>query len=162
MDHETTDNPPVDQAGSDSVSQTGEQNSVPTPPKTVPEEPLQSSFWLTHSDQYFLGTLVIIMLALMGWRWVRVSQFGSEPVEIERLESEQLKYRIDINTATRIEWMQLGGIGETLADRILVYRETNGRFEAIEDLDRVKGIGPKTIARIRKYLTVKPARESKS
>ena len=160
MDHETTDSPPVDQAGSDSVSYSGDENSVQQPPETVPDEPLQTSFWLTRGDQYFLGTLVIVMLALMGWRWVRVSQFGSEPVEIERLESEQLKYRIDINTATRIEWMQLGGIGETLADRILADRETNGRFETIEELDRVKGIGPKTIARIRKYLTVKPPDET--
>jgi competence protein ComEA len=75
-------------------------------------------------------------------------------VEVDRLESESLDYRIDVNTATWVEWAQLDGIGEALAERIVADREANGPFKSVDDLRRVKGIGPKTLARIRPYLTL--------
>ena len=59
-----------------------------------------------------------------------------------------------INAATWVEWKQFDGIGEKLADRIVADRKKNGPFESIDDLQRVKGIGPKTVARIREHLKV--------
>lgn len=62
--------------------------------------------------------------------------------------------RININTATVEELMLLDGIGETLAQRIVRYRKEHGRFESIEELMEVKGIGEKTFANIRDDITV--------
>ena len=59
---------------------------------------------------------------------------------------------IDINTAARDELMQLPGVGETIANRIIEAREF-GPFKKAEDLSRVSGIGLKTIDKIRDYLT---------
>ncbi|GAB4161441.1 MAG: hypothetical protein Tsb009_38700 [Planctomycetaceae bacterium] len=145
-------------ASDESVEASAEvvQSSIEVPPKPPEEEPSQLSLWLTRNDQFFLGIAVLVMVVLFGWRWYSSIHTPNEPVEIEHLEKQKLNYRIDINTATRIEWMQLEGIGETLADRIIADREENGPFASIEDLERVKGIGPKILARIRRHLIVKP------
>lgn len=57
--------------------------------------------------------------------------------------------RININTATRDELTTLPRIGPKTADRIVTDRETNGPFRDVTDLTRVKGIGPKTLIRIK-------------
>ena len=77
-----------------------------------------------------------------------------KPVEIDRLPERSLEFQLEINSATWVEWMQLEGIGETLAHRIVADRETSGPFSSIEDIERVKGIGPKTIDKIRPWLRV--------
>jgi competence protein ComEA len=48
--------------------------------------------------------------------------------------------------------MQLPEIGEALAKGIVESREQDGPFASHDDLDRVRGIGPKTLERIRPYL----------
>ncbi len=62
--------------------------------------------------------------------------------------------RININTATQAELESLPGIGPSLAQRILDYREQNGPFKTIEDIQNVKGIGPVTFERIKDLITV--------
>lgn len=52
--------------------------------------------------------------------------------------------KININSADRDELMLLEGIGESYAERIIEYRQTNGPFQQPEDIMNVKGIGPKT------------------
>ena len=61
---------------------------------------------------------------------------------------------INLNTASKEELMLLDGIGEKMAERILTYREENGPFAKIEDIQNVKGIGEKTYAKIAGELTV--------
>ena len=118
-----------------------------------------ANFWLRHSDQLFVGCLVVVALGLMVVHWVRLSHWGTQPVEIERLESQWYQYRIDVNTATWVEWAQLPGIGETRARRIVEDRERNGPFLSIRDVQRVKGIGPKTIAKMRPGLRIGSAKD---
>lgn len=54
--------------------------------------------------------------------------------------------KININTATVEELMKLKGVGEKTAEKIINFREENGLFQSVEDLEQVKGIGPKIIA----------------
>ena len=61
---------------------------------------------------------------------------------------------VNINTATAEELMELDGIGEALAERIIEYRETQGRFEHLEDLAEIKGISSATVERLRPYITL--------
>jgi competence protein ComEA len=48
----------------------------------------------------------------------------------------------------------LPGIGPSLARRIVAYREQNGPFRRVEDLQRVSGVGPKMIVRLRGQVTL--------
>lgn len=52
--------------------------------------------------------------------------------------------KININTASFEELIQLERIGRKLAAKIIDYRENNGPFEKPADIMKVKGIGPKT------------------
>ena len=61
---------------------------------------------------------------------------------------------ININSAGLSELMTLTGIGEVKATAIIEYRKTNGAFKNIDELLNVKGIGEKTLAKIRGKITV--------
>lgn len=61
---------------------------------------------------------------------------------------------INVNTATAEELMMLNGIGEVKAQAIIDYREEHGRFSNVDELINVKGIGEKTLEKIRSSVTV--------
>ncbi len=118
------------------------------------QETRSHHFWLTRKNQLFLGVLLSAVLALMVVHWVRLSGWGMQPVEIEHQPSRQYEFRLDINRATWVEWVQMDGIGETLGRRIVEDRETNGPFRSIDDIQRVKGIGPITLEKMRPWLRI--------
>ena len=61
---------------------------------------------------------------------------------------------LDLNRATEEDFDALPGIGPRLAERILEYRKSAGAFHSLDELRAVKGIGKKTIERIRPLVTV--------
>lgn len=61
---------------------------------------------------------------------------------------------VNINTASLDELNSLPGIGPTIAQRIIDYREVNGLFSTIEDLMNVSGIGPSTFEELKDLITV--------
>lgn len=65
-----------------------------------------------------------------------------------------LGLRIDVNSATLQELVYVPGLSLRLAQRIVVYRQKYGSFAQLEALVRVRGIGPKTLTRLRPYLSV--------
>ena len=62
--------------------------------------------------------------------------------------------KIDLNTATAEELQQLDHVGETLADRIIRYREENGGFASVEELQNVNGIGETVFQQIKNRIEV--------
>ena len=69
-------------------------------------------------------------------------------------ESEPENGLININTATLDELMQLDGIGEVKGRAIIAYREEHGSFASVSELLNVKGIGEKTLEKLRDNVTV--------
>jgi competence protein ComEA len=61
--------------------------------------------------------------------------------------------QLNINTATVEQWVLLPGIGPATAEKLVAYRERHP-FRSIAHIMRVKGVGKKTYAAIRSYLTV--------
>lgn len=60
--------------------------------------------------------------------------------------------KIFINTATMEELMLLPGIGESRAKEIVAFREENGGIDSIEELRKVKGIGPAIAAELEEFV----------
>ncbi|MEX0718388.1 MAG: helix-hairpin-helix domain-containing protein [Planctomycetaceae bacterium] len=137
-----------------------ERETVSEMPAPIGVEPLAPEsgdvprLGLRRGDQLVLGVVIAVALALMAVHWARLGGWGMRPIEIERQPPLVFEHRLDVNVADRLDWTQLPGIGETLADRIVADREANGPFESIDDVRRVKGIGPKTIEALRPWLRV--------
>jgi comEA protein len=62
--------------------------------------------------------------------------------------------KIDINKASAAELQTLKGIGPQTAQAIVKYREENGPFKSVEDLNKVKGIGKKKVESLKDKITV--------
>jgi len=132
----------------------GSSDSSAAAPSPDMPEPTESRFGLRRSDRVFVTLLAGVALSLMGVHWLRLSGWGMKPVEVQRGTSRTYEYRIDINTAAESELVQLEGIGPTLAKRIVADRDRNGPFRTIDDLRGVRGIGPRKVQTIRKWLTL--------
>ena len=63
-------------------------------------------------------------------------------------------YLLDINSATVLQLLDLPGIGDTIAQRIVDYREKNGPFQTIEELMYIDGIGEKKLQEIKSLIRV--------
>jgi competence protein ComEA len=61
---------------------------------------------------------------------------------------------VNINTASIKELTGLKGIGEAKAKAIVEYRESNGKFNSVDELSKVKGIGQKTVEKLKSEITV--------
>lgn len=75
---------------------------------------------------------------------VMSSAFAAEPV--------------DVNSADAKTLAQLEGVGPKTAEAIVAYRTKHGPFKRIEDLEKVKGVGAKTVARNRGNITLGSAK----
>lgn len=62
--------------------------------------------------------------------------------------------RMNLNTANASQLERLPRIGPKMAQRILDYRSAHGDFQTVEELVQVKGIGEKTLAKLKPYLFV--------
>ena len=70
------------------------------------------------------------------------------------LEENGVEVKVNINTANKEKLETLPGIGETTAQKIIDYRETNGKFKTIEDIKNVSGIGEAKYESLKDKITV--------
>lgn len=82
------------------------------------------------------------------------SQALTEPSEQSGSSSAADEVRVNINTADSVTLQTIPGIGPSKAERIIEYRNTQGRFQSIDDIKNISGIGDKTFESIKKYITV--------
>ncbi|HEM2810209.1 TPA: helix-hairpin-helix domain-containing protein [Streptococcus suis] len=70
------------------------------------------------------------------------------------MSQEGNESKVNLNTATEADLQTISGIGAKRAADIIAYREANGGFKSVDDLNNVSGIGDKTMESIRPYVTV--------
>jgi competence protein ComEA len=88
--------------------------------------------------------------------WLTQGGWQGRLVEVDRAPPNTARFEVDINAAAWPELAQLPEVGETLARRIVATREQDGPFVDHDDLRRVRGIGPKTLEKLRPYLRPMP------
>ena len=69
--------------------------------------------------------------------------------------SELLNNKININKATQTELEAIPGIGPSTALKIINYRKENGKFNSLEDIKNVSGIGDSKYKKIKNYICIK-------
>lgn len=132
---------------------------VPDQPITKPTERVLLSQLRSHR---FLKTCLFAAMLMLTGQWLWLSAQRPEPLPWQHGAAFTSFFHVDVNNATWVEWIQLKGIGETMAHRIVAERDINGPFDSVDDLLRVKGIGPSTLAEIRPWLTIGPQERSHS
>jgi competence protein ComEA len=95
----------------------------------------------------------------MGVYWVVQGGPRGELIQIDRAQPLTARYQVDINKAEWPEFAELPDIGETLAQRIVDSREVRGAFRDHDDLRRVRGIGPRTLEKLKPYLLPMPGQQ---
>ena len=83
-----------------------------------------------------------------------VSNIVMEEVAVEKNNTNEIK-KININKASKEELKQLSGVGDSVAQAIIDYRQKNGKFNTIEDIKKVPGIGESKFSNIQKMISVK-------
>lgn len=84
-----------------------------------------------------------------------VSTIKDIPSSNKNENSGNKKNMVNINTADIGQLDTLPGIGDSTAQKIIDYRNENGKFNSIEDIKNVKGIGDSKFQKIKEYITVK-------
>jgi len=98
-----------------------------------------------------IKTLAIVLLLLFAAGPALAEQPATPPPAAKA----PLQGTVNINTADATQLALLPGIGPKAADSIIEYRKSAGDFTSIDDLVKVKGIGPKTLEKLRPYLSLK-------
>ena len=106
-----------------------------------------------RGEQAALLVLTLAVVAGAGWQAVSYWRIGAEPLGV--VPEGSPTYRVNVNAADWVTLALVPGLGETFARRIVAERESRGgRFDALDDLTAVRGIGEKKLARLRPYLVL--------
>ena len=97
----------------------------------------------------FLRAAVIGMVIVGGAGLSAVAQDGGAKKTVrEQAASQEVSQKININSADAETLTRLPGVGPVIAQRIVDYRTENGAFKELQDLIKVRGIGPKTFEKL--------------
>ena len=69
-------------------------------------------------------------------------------------EKQSKDGKVNLNTATEAELQTIYGIGQKRAQDIIAYREEKGKFQSVDELKNVSGIGQKTLEKLKEHVTV--------
>lgn len=142
--------------------------------------------WLTDAERSSLAVLIGLLAAgylVVAWRaWrepdgpppvdardvafiqqaARLEVAGSpaEPARDEapaRRTREESRGPVDVNRADSLGLLAVPGLGPVKVGALLAHRRTHGPFAAVEDLQKVKGIGPATLRKLRDHVRITQA-----
>ncbi len=121
------------------------------PSEMPPPEP---SPLVARAEQVVLVVLALAVVAGVLWRAADYWRIGAEPIEVVP-PPEGPTFRINVNQADWVTLSLVPGVGETLAKRIVDKRqERGGKFDSLNDLKVVTGIGDKILEKLRPYLSL--------
>ncbi|MFL5341116.1 MAG: ComEA family DNA-binding protein [Gemmataceae bacterium] len=120
--------------------------SAPAP--SVPNSPIVPA-WPRAVQWAAAFMLGLVTMFLLG----RYLHLGARPRPTDR-ERVVMVAPVELNHATKAELLQLPGVGDRLADAILLARDDRGGFQSIDELREVSGIGPARLETLRPWVHV--------
>lgn len=84
-----------------------------------------------------------------------ITQSIGEGIIMQEESNNSRSSIVNINTANETELEELPGIGASIAEKIIEYRNKNGKFKSIEDIKNVTGIGDSKFEKIKESIRVK-------
>lgn len=78
----------------------------------------------------------------------------TQQIRAEAKAASLKELQTDLNEATTEDLLRLPGIGEVKAEQIIQYRTEHGGFRSVDELLEIKGIGEKTLEKLRDYVCV--------
>ena len=106
---------------------------------------------MKNNDRKVAGALLLAVLMTGSGMLFTAGRLHAAP----KAEAQQAPAKIvNINTAASEELQTLRGVGPAIAERILQYRQEHGRFEKVEDLSNVHGIGANKLEKMKSQITV--------
>jgi comEA protein len=131
-------------------------------PTTYIESFVAKHYWHAVS---FLVIIILFGAGFWGLRRFSPALFLGKPdliaVPNEELPEQKKQQPVqdkppflNINTASSEELQSLSGIGPQMAKKIIQYREENGNFTSVEALMEVKGLGEKTLEKLKPFIGV--------
>ncbi len=115
------------------------------------EECLSKIGGITSNANY---DIIDLNMKLKDGEKIVIPSKGLEIYDLEENLSKEDSEKIDINTASKQQLMNIDGIGEVTAENIIEYR-TNNKFKSIEELLNVSGIGEAKYENMKAYLIIK-------
>jgi len=123
---------------------------------------LLSSISFRELSAFAVLTFLLALGTLLAWSELRYEQpeirLVPTSVPVPGLSkdgsSDDNRPYVNLNTASVEELMLLPGIGPRRAEAIIADRQQRGPFPAVDSLVRVRGIGPKTVERLRPWASV--------
>ncbi len=98
---------------------------------------------------------LIFVIAIVGFNFYDIACDKTNSVSYTKSEIEDMDLElVNINRASKDELLRISYISEDVAQNIVDYREENGDFETIEEIQNVNGIGKKIFYNIRSMITV--------
>ena len=80
---------------------------------------------------------------------------GSAGDDLIQSENGSASEKIDLNRAGFYDLQRLPGIGPVIAERIVAYRDSGGEFKTVDDLLKIKGIGPAKLEKLKDNVIAK-------
>ena len=104
----------------------------------------------------FVGAVVLAGIAIQYFQKInpRFKVVLPPVVAAQRAATTIIDKKVNPNKANSEELIRLPGIGPALAENIIEYRNSHGGFKSLEELEKVKGLGPKKLERLKDYLEV--------
>ncbi|MGB2781585.1 MAG: helix-hairpin-helix domain-containing protein, partial [Phycisphaerae bacterium] len=110
---------------------------------------------VARAEQVVLVVLALAVVAGVAWRIADTYRLGADPLETVP-PSEGPNFQVNVNSADWVTLSLVPGLGRGLASAIVEARTKHDgqRFDSLDDLLKVDGIGEKTLAKLRPYLFV--------